>query len=96
MTFDTSSTTLHLLAFKGDTLEEYPPPLYGYGMSLSIDDDAPVTISHVIDGSPADEEGVGVGEEVLDINGTNPADVSPGRRINLVLTTSAGRELELS
>lgn len=79
---DQTEPTIRLAPIKGQSFQgDYT--LYGYGFSLSVNDNGPVTITNIVPGSPADEVGLAVGDVVLKIGTQDPASVPPKDRIKL-------------
>ena len=89
VTLDFGKQTFRLAPIAGRKLEG-GFAVYGYGLSLSVDTNEPVTITNVVSGSPADQSGLEIGDLVLDVAGVDPLTVPPKERLGLVLSQSTG------
>jgi hypothetical protein len=89
VTIDFGTQKLRLAPFVGETMAN-DGHLFGYGLSLSVNDSGSVTITRLIAGSPADKAGFMIGDEVTAIESVDPATVAPADRIKQVLSRNAG------
>jgi hypothetical protein len=89
VSIDFRNQVLRLDAVKGDKLADHLF-LPGYGLSLSVNATGPVTITRLVPGSPAEQAGLSKGQQVVSIDGKDPATVAPASRIDLVFGMKPG------
>lgn len=57
--------------------EAQPKPRRAVGIAMTIEDDGPMVIDHVVAGSPAEKAGLKAGDQVLMIAGMTAAQLDP-------------------